>query len=112
MEQKQVNADVIINWVKEKIESKQTPSRDDWIEISFRLVFLRLDEAQLYNKMHQAVSQKKLEILKGQTKKNVAAAELEVETTDEYKFMKDQEAKLYTIDESVRVAKKAGDLQL
>lgn len=107
-----VNSDIILNWVKEQVESKKEVSRDAWIGIAFRLTFLRIDEAQLYNKMRQSVAQKKLEILKAQAKKNVAAAELEVEATDEYRFMKDQEDKIYSVDEFVRIAKKSSDINL
>ena len=112
MEETKVTSDTIIEWVKKQIEGKNIPSRDTWIDIAFRLSFLRVDEAHLYNQMHQAVAKKKLEIYKLQEKKNKAAADLEVEATDEYRFMRDQEDKIYTIDEAVRIAKKAGDLQL
>jgi hypothetical protein len=105
-------ADTILNWVKEQIESKKIVSRELWVEIAFKLTFLRIDEAQLYNKMRQAVAKKKLEILKGQEKKNVAAADIEIESTDEYRFCRDQEDKIYSLDEFVRIAKKSADINL
>ena len=108
----QVTSDIILNWVKTQVENKKEVSRDDWIDIAFKLTFLRIDEAILFNNMRQAVAQKKLEILKAQEKKNVAAAELEVEASDEYRFMKDQEDKIYSIDEFVRIAKKSSDINL
>ena len=104
------SADTIINSLKEIIESKKSVPRDTWLEAAFDLNLLRIDEAQLLNKMMQVVAQEKLKILKGQEKKNVAAAELEIQATDEFRFMRDQMDKLYSIDEFVRIAKKSADL--
>lgn len=107
-----VSSDIILGWVKEQVESKKEISRDLWLEIAFKLNLLRIDEAILYNKMRQVVAIKKLDILKSQTKRNVAAANAEIETLGEYRFMKDQEAKIYSIDEFVRIAKKSADINL
>lgn len=107
-----VSSDVILQWVKKQVENKKEVGRDIWIEIAFKLSILRIDEAIMYNKMRQAVAQKKFEILKNQTKRNVAAAQVEVETLDEYRFMRDQEDKIYTIDELIRIAKKSADINL
>lgn len=104
-----ITADTILDWAREQVESKNMPSREVWLDIAFRLNLLKVEEAQLLNKMRQSVAQKKLEVMRGQDKRNVAAAELEVEATDEYRFMRDQEAKLETISEFVRIAKKNSD---
>ena len=102
--------DTIIERLKEIIESKKSVPREVWLEAAFDLNLLRIDEAQLLNKMKQSVAQKKLEILRGQEKKNVSAAHLELEATDEYRFMKDQEEKIYACEEFVRIAKKSVDM--
>ncbi len=107
-----VSSDIILEWTKKQIEDHKEVPRELWIEIAFKLTFLRIDEAILYNKMKQAVAIKKLEILKNQTKRNVAAVNVEVESLDEYRFMQDQEDKIYSIDECVRVAKKSADINL
>lgn len=104
-----VSADTILNWVREKVENKEMPSREVWLDIAFRLNMLKIDEAGLLNKMRQSVAQRKLEIFRSQEKRNVAAVDLEVEATDEYRFMKDQEAKLDAIEEFVRIAKRNAD---
>ncbi len=104
-----ISADTILKWAQEQVESKNMPSREVWLDIAFRLNLLKIDEAALLNKMRQAVAQKKYDILKGQDKKNVAAATLEVECTDEYRFMCDQETKIEVIEEFVRISKKNGD---
>lgn len=105
-----VNTDTIIGWAKSKVESKEVISREMWLDMAFKLNLLRIDEAQLYNKMRQAVAIKKIDIFKSQEKRNVAAVNLEIETTDEYKFMRDQEDKIYSLDEFIRIAKKNSDV--
>lgn len=104
-----ITADTILDWAREQVESKNMPSRETWLDIAFRLNLLKIDEAQLLNKMRQSVATKRYEIMKAQDKRNVSAADLEVEITDEYRFMQDQEAKLDAIEEFVRIAKKNGD---
>lgn len=105
-----VTSDVILNWLKERVEKKEIISRDEWLDVAFKLNLLRIDEAGLYNSMRQEVAKKKLEIMRGQDKKNVAAAEIEIETTDEYRKLRDQEDKIYSIDEFIRIAKKNSDI--
>ena len=110
MDDNKVDSDLILNTLKEYVESKKSISREQWLECAFKLNLLRIDEAQLYNKMRQGVAEKKLEIMKGQDKKNVAAVEVEIEASDVYRFMKDQEDKIYSIDEFIRIAKKNSEV--
>ena len=110
MEENKVSADVILDYLKALVESKKMLSKDEWLSVAFRLNLLRIDEAQLLNKMRQSVAQRKLEVYQKQEKRNVAAADLEVESSDEFRFMKDQEEKLWSIDEFVRISKKSADL--
>lgn len=95
-----------MEYLKILVESKKSIPREEWLSCAFKLNLVRIDDSQLYNKMRQAVSQKKLAILKAQEKKNVALAEVEIESSDEYLFLKDQEAKLDAITELIRIAKK------
>ena len=104
-----VTTDLILDWVKEKIEQRVDVPVKVWVEIAFKLTFLRISEAQRLNQMKKKIAEKKLEILQAQEKRNVAAAELEIETTDDYRQMRDQEDKIYSIDEFVRIAKKSSD---
>lgn len=108
--QDKITTDTIINWAKKQIENKEIISREMWLDMAFKLNLLRIDESQLYNKMKQAVAIKKFVILNKQEKRNVAAVELEIETTDEYRFMRDQEDKIYSIDEFIRISKKNSDV--
>lgn len=106
-----VTSDIILEYLKGLVESKKPIQKEIWLDAAFKLNLLRIDEAQLLNKMRQSIAQRKLETLKQQgEKKNVAAAKIEVETTDEYRFFQDQEDKIYSIDEFIRIAKKNADI--
>ncbi len=78
-----ITADTILDWAREQVESKNMPSRETWLDIAFRLNLLKIEEAALLNKMRQSVATKRYAILKAQDKRNVSAADLEVETTDD-----------------------------
>ena len=101
--------DTILEALKEMLESKKDIPKQQWLDAAFFLNLLSIDDKQLLNKMRQAVAIKKFEIYKGQTKRNVSAVDLEVETMDEYRFMKDQEVKIYAIEQLVMIAKKNAD---
>lgn len=105
-----ISSDDILNYMKSLVESKKPIPREDWLNVAFRLEILRLDEAKTFNEMHQAVAIKKKEVVDKQEKINMAAAEALIETLPEYVALKDQEAKLYTVDEMVRIAKKSADM--
>jgi len=101
-----VTADTILNALKTMVESRKIISKDQWLETAFSLNLVRIDEAKLLHSMEQAVAKKKLGILQAQEKKNVALAEVEIESSEEYRFARDQEAKLWSVDEFIRIAKK------
>lgn len=94
------------------VESKKIIPREWWIEAAFDLNLLRIDEAQLFNRMKQRVAEMKMELKKKQDKVNISAIEMEVEATDEYRLMRDQEDLIYSIDQFVMVAKKSADMTL
>ena len=76
---------------------------------AFTLNLLEIDENVLKNKMRQNVAKTKLEVYKAQEKKNVAAAEMEIETTDAYRELRDQEDKIDSVKEFIMIAKKNSD---
>lgn len=105
-----VDSDAILNYLKSLTESRKPIPREDWLNAAFRLNLLRIDEAQMLNRMRREVAEKKSRLYALQEKKNVAAVDMQVEATEEYQFMKDQEDKLYSIDEFIRIAKKSADV--
>ena len=98
--------DTIIADLKKIIESRKPLNRELWLEAAFYLSVLREDEAHRLNYLNQMVAKQKVEILKLQEKKNVAAVMIEVEALPEYFEMKNQEAKIYSVDQLIMVAKK------
>lgn len=101
--------DTIIRDLKKIVQEKKPLDRERWLEAAFYLSLLREDEAHKLNGLNQGVAKLKIAILKAQEKKNVALADAEIEATDEYVAAKNQEAKIYTVDELIRVAKKNSD---
>lgn len=110
MPETKITATYIFNKMQEFVEQKIPVSREAWMEVAFKLDILRIDEAKLYNTMRQSVAKMKNEIYDAQEKKNVAAVEMKIEASDEYRLMRDQEALIYSIDEMIRVAKKSADI--
>lgn len=104
-----VTSDSILESLIRRVEAKEAISKEEWLDIAFKLNLLRIDEAKLYNKMHQAVAKKKLEIKEKQEKVNISAIELEIEAEDSYRMMQDQEDKIYSVDQFVMIAKKNSD---
>ena|SRR3990167_7976788 len=105
-----ITADFILETMKTMVESKKIIQKEDWLNVAFKLNLLSLDEKKLLNQMSQELAKSKLDIYKTQEKKNKAAADLEIEATDKYRFYRDQEDKIYSIEEFIRIAKKNADL--
>ena len=101
--------DSILDALKTMVESKINISQDKWIDAAFFLNVLQPDEVHTLEMMKQGIAQKKLAILKAQEKRNVAAVELEIEASDDYRLMREQENKVERIEETIRLAKKASD---
>lgn len=109
MSDPKITSDTILEYMTSLVEQKKSIPREVWLEVAFKLNLLSLDEARLLEKMRQAVALKTLEILKAQEKRNVSAADLETRASDEYRFMREQEAKVDTINQFVMIAKKNSD---
>lgn len=97
--------DVILQKLAERVKRGESIPQGEWIEYAFTLNALILDLAGSLEDKRQIVALKKIEALKGQEKKNVSLAELEVSATNEYKLMKLEEAKLDQVKEFIRIAK-------
>ena len=101
-----VDTDTILDWLKARVESKQPIPQDAWGDAAFKLNLLLADEHSDMENWHSIVSNKKLKILQGQEKRNVAAADLEIEASEEYRQMKLQEHRVERIEEFIKLAKK------
>ena len=106
---KQVTADIILGYLKAQIESKRPISREVWGDASFKLNLLLGDEIHELEAIRQKVAQRKYELYRIQEKKNVSAVDLEIEASDDYRIMREQDAKVEQIKEFIRLAKKNMD---
>jgi hypothetical protein len=98
-----INADTILNSIKEAVEAKRQLNPDIWLDAAFKLNVLIGDENDVLLTRQQEVAKKKLEFLTaGDT---VAAAKLKVEATDEYREMHRQKMKVAQIEEFIRISK-------
>ena len=109
MEQPVITTDKILFELKKAVEEKKIIDKDDWLTIAFKLNSLLIDENKRLYDLEQKVAQMKLGILKGQDKRNVAAVELEVQASDLYREMREQDAKVSQVIEFIRIAKKRSD---
>lgn len=104
-----VSTDLILGWLTEQVRRRRKLPEEIWLDASFKLNLLSEADEHEMEVMRQGVAQKKLEILKVQEKRNVAAADLEIEATDDYRLMREQEHKVERIKEFVRIAKINGN---
>src|SRR3990167_3546181 len=99
----------ILAELTKRVEGKIPIPKEEWLEVAFKLNLLELEERKFYNKMSRALAQKMMDIYQKQEKRNVSAARLEKEASEEYQFLQDQKAKLDAITEFIRIAKKNAD---
>lgn len=104
-----VTCDLILGWLKEQVEKHKNIPQGIWMDAAFKLNLLQPDEVHQLEVMRQEIAKRKLDIMAKQAKRNVAAVELEVESSDEYRFMREQENKVDRIEEFIRIAKKNGE---
>ena len=101
-----VTTDTILNYLKERAQSKESIPSGIWLDAAFKLNLLLEDEEIEMRNLSQTVSKKKLDIMKVQDKRNVSAADLEIQCSDEFRTMCNQEDKVDRIKEFIRIAKK------
>lgn len=104
-----ITADTITNWLKEQVQARRRVPEDVWLDASFKLNLTLDDEEHELEVMRQEVAKAKLAIISAQEKRNVSIAELEIEASDEYRMMKEQEHKVDRIKEFIRIAKISGN---
>lgn len=103
--QEKVTTDTILDFLKRGVELRRVMNPDIWLDAALKLEMLQGDEHLKLEDMRQAVAVMKLAVLKAQEKKNVAAADLEVEASGEYREFRLQDHKCDRIDEFVKIAK-------
>lgn len=102
----------ILEEIKRIVESghaKDLFNNEAWMGLGLELAISKGDETKKLESMRRAVALKKLHILNSQEKRNVAAAELEIEASEEYENLKNQEHLCDQVTEMIRLAKKTVD---
>jgi hypothetical protein len=101
-----VNTDTILDFLKQAVEAKHPIAPDVWGDAGFKLNLLLGDEHIDLENYRALVASEKLAIYKAQDKKNVAAAEMEIEASENYRQLKLQEHRVARIEEFIKLAKK------
>lgn len=76
-----------------------------YVDCAQRLISLSGGATDKLIELQQKVAQMKLYVMKGQEKRNVSAAELEIQASDEYAEMRRAQALVDRIQEQVNVSK-------
>lgn len=100
-------ADDLLQELKGLAESQKMLNSKLMGDYGFTLEVLLGGEHTVLEELRQDVAKMKLELLKAQDKKNVAAVEIEVEASDEYRMFRLQEHKCERIEEFVKLCKKS-----
>lgn len=98
-----ITTDTIINWIKDKVESKEPVSPGVFVDAAQKLNVLLSDEHAELIKWQNAVAVQKAGLINGGY--SVAKAKAVVEATEEYKQMLLQKAKIDRIVEFIRISK-------
>ena len=103
--EEEVTAELILDWLKLKVEAKDHLNPEIWVDAAHKLTVFLGDEQDTLFDLQQEYSQKKLSIYDEMEKPSVSASEMRGEATDEYKKFKKQEARVKQIEEFIRVSK-------
>lgn len=104
-----ITVDTILDFLKAAVESKMPIAREVWLDASFKLNLLLGDEIHELETLRQSVAKEKFAILTKQEKKNVAAVDLEIETLDTYRELREKESKVERVKEFIRISKRNAD---
>lgn len=96
-------ADSVLQWLEKQVRAKAIIDAHTWVEACQYLNILSGEEADRLFELQQVVARLKVAFI--EQGDSVVMAKTKVETTDEYKEMKRQEAKIKRIEESIRIAK-------
>lgn len=100
-----ITVDTILDYLKESVEQKRALDSHTWVDAALKLNVLVGDEHDKLFELQQVVSKKKVELLESDSKRNVSAVKVLIEASDDYKYMKKQDARINQIEEFIRIAK-------
>ena len=103
MDDKLVTTNIILDALKGWVESKHPIPPSLFLDACMKLMILMSDETDKLYLLEQQIASLKVAYIEGG--KTVAAAESYVKSTDLYRQMKQQTAKIKQIEEAVRISK-------
>lgn len=95
--------DTLLDWLKNATESKKVIQPSQFVEAGLYMNILIGEEHEKLSFLKQKVAKMKLDLLPQYNKVN--KVELIVEASDDYREMKNQEAKIGQIQEYIRLSK-------
>ena len=105
MEDNLVTIDKILDWLTESIEHKRIIGAHTWVDACQKMNILLSEEHDSLFMLQQEIARMKVEYLDGDTKMSVAEAKLRVESSDKYREMQAQKAKIERVEEAIRISK-------
>lgn len=100
-----ITCDSIMEYFQEKTEKHMPIGANEWIEGAAKLNVLLGTEQELLFSMQQGVAKDRVELLSQKPTPSVAMVKIIVESSDEYRDMQNQKAKIDRIIEHIRIAK-------
>lgn len=99
----EVTTESILSWLEEQVREKLPVDAHTWVDASAKLNILIGDEHDKLWDLQQEVA--RLEVMRIEGGDSAAKAKVYIRATDEYKFMKKQEARIGRIEEAIRISK-------
>jgi hypothetical protein len=109
MTDKLVTIDLILDFMREKVEQKEAFPPSEWINIAFKINALLGNEDDKLTELDQEVAGLQQSYMIANDN-NVSATKLMLRTTDEYKELQKLKAKIKRAEEFVRIAKKRAEM--
>ena len=101
--------DTLLDWLKNATEKRASINPSQFVEAATYMVILMGEEHEKLSLLKQNIAKMKVSLLKEYDKVNKVT--LMVEASDEYREMKNQEARIANIEEYIRLAKLFGRLK-
>jgi len=103
-----INADTILNWLKEKIEDKEPIPPTTFVDAASKLNMFLPDERKELFRLQKVYGDVLTRLRGSQEKTNISELKVLGQMTDEYFAVKEQEGRIEDIKEQIRIAKLQG----
>lgn len=98
-----ITTDTILQYLKEAIESKTPISPHTWLDAAMKLNLLLQDESSKLYVAEQECAKMRAELV--ESGKTAASAKITIEASNEYRYAREQKAKIERVIEAIRLAK-------